>query len=273
MNTKKSKRVIRIDFDTRTPEQKSDQELASKLAREQDHTCCYDKLRADSFEPSVQEIREHVSDKPQGSIGMDEYHKAVKNRVVSGLEPEKVESAKKDVEACENFLKELERWKVKGKDLPKIKVFKLEPDAELVQKYHDYKEKVDEFLKTTKIPKFIARAFFLDEYPEDNKPVEPERPFGEKVFKEYTDRMLNTYIKKNSDYGSSFDELFDEYGMDSVLIRLKDKYNRLKSLTKPGQKQMVLDESMEDTLLDLANYCILTLVKIRKNKSQEKVSE
>jgi hypothetical protein len=61
--------------------------------------------------------------------------------------------------------------------------------------------------------------------------------------------------------------------MDSVLIRLKDKYNRLKSLTKPGQKQMVLDESMEDTLLDLANYCILTLVKIRKNKSQEKVSE
>ena len=85
--------------------------------------------------------------------------------------------------------------------------------------------------------------------------------------------MLNTYIKKNSDYGSSFDELFDEYGMDSVLIRLKDKYNRLKSLTKPGQKQMVVDESMEDTLLDLANYCILTLVKIRKNKEQEKVCE
>lgn len=247
MNTKKSKRVVRIDFDTRTPEQKSDQELASKLAREQDHTCSYDKLRADSFEPSVQEIREHLSDK-------------------------KVESAKKDVEACENFLKELERWKVKGKDF-KTKVFKLEPDAELVQKYHEYKEKVDEFLKTTKIPKFIAKAFFLDEYPDDNKPVEPERPFGEKVFKEYTDRMLNTYIRKNSDYGSSFDELFDEYGMDSVLIRLKDKYNRLKSLTKPGQKQMVVDESMEDTLLDLANYCILTLVKIRKNKEQEKVSE
>lgn len=273
MNTKKSKRVIRIDFDTRTPEQKSDQELASKLAREQDHTCCYDKLRADAFEPSVQEIREHVSGKPQGSIGMDQYHKAVKNRVVSGLEPEKVESAKKDITACESFLKDLEKWKNKAQNLPNVKVFKLEPDAELVQKYHEYKEKVDEFLKTTKIPKFIARAFFLDEYPEDNKPVEPERPFGEKVFKEYTDRMLNTYIKKNSDYGSSFDELFDEYGMDSVLIRLKDKYNRLKSLTKPGQKQMVLDESMEDTLLDLANYCILTLVKIRKNKSQEKVSE
>ena len=272
MNTKKSKRVIRIDFDTRTPEQKSDQELASKLAREQDHTCCYDKLRADAFEPSVQETREHISGKPQGSIGMDQYHKAVKNRVVSGLEPEKVESAKKDITACESFLKDLEKWKAKEKDI-KNKVFKLEPDAELVQKYHEYKEKVDEFLKTTKIPKFIVKAFFLDEYPEDNKPVEPERPFGEKVFKEYTDRMLNTYIKKNSDYGSSFDELFDEYGMDSVLIRLKDKYNRLKSLTKPGQKQMVLDESMEDTLLDLANYCILTLVKIRKNKSQEKVSE
>ena len=204
---------------------------------------------------------------------MDGHHEAVKNRVLSGLEPEKVESAKKDVTACENFLKELEKWKVKGKDLPNVKVFKLEPDAELVQKYHEYKEKVNEFLEKTKIPKFIAKAFFLDEYPDDNKPVEPERPFGEKVFKEYTDRMLNTYIRKNSDYGSSFDELFDEYGMDSVLIRLKDKYNRLKSLTKPGQKQMVVDESMEDTLLDLANYCILTLVKIRKNKEQEKVCE
>jgi hypothetical protein len=149
------------------------------------------------------------------------------------------------------------------------------PDTSLVKAYNKYKEEVENWMKQhSKLPQSIAKAMLLEEYPEDGKVAEyDERPFGEKVFKEYTDRMLNTYIKKNSDYGSSFDELFDEYGMDSVLIRLKDKYNRLKSLTKPGQKQMVVDESMEDTLLDLANYCILTLVKIRKNKSQEKVSE
>ena len=88
-------------------------------------------------------------------------------------------------------------------------------------------------------PSYIAKGVLLDEYPDQglrkgDLVVEEQLPFGEMVFKRLTDKMFDTYKRKNADYGSSFDELFDEFGMDSVLIRLKDKYNRIKSLNKPA---------------------------------------
>ena len=76
---------------------------------------------------------------------------------------------------------------------------------------------------------------------------------------------LNTlYETKNRDYGNSFSKSFDEYGMTMVCIRLEDKLNRLKSLTVKGNTQQVNDESVEDTLLDLANYAIMSLMEINK---------
>lgn len=69
------------------------------------------------------------------------------------------------------------------------------------------------------------------------------------------------YERKNADYGDSFAKSFEEYGLAAPCIRLEDKLNRLKSLRKrPAQ---VKDESIEDTLLDLANYAIMTLVEMR----------
>lgn len=67
--------------------------------------------------------------------------------------------------------------------------------------------------------------------------------------------LASTLISKNRDYGNSVQEQFNEYGMTSLLIRLDDKMKRLKNLQK--NKQMVMDETVLDTLQDLAGYAIL----------------
>ena len=59
---------------------------------------------------------------------------------------------------------------------------------------------------------------------------------------------------------SRFEKLYQKFGMESVIIRLSDKLNRLESLTR-SNVQLVKDESVNDTLLDLANYALLALVE------------
>lgn len=69
------------------------------------------------------------------------------------------------------------------------------------------------------------------------------------------------YARKNADYGDSFGKSYHEYGLTMACIRLEDKLNRIKALrTKEAQ---VNDESILDTLMDLANYSIMTLVEMR----------
>ena len=148
------------------------------------------------------------------------------------------------------------------------------PDEKLVREWRDYKSRVDNFItKHPKLPKAIVNAFMLDEYPGDENKQDEQCLGGVKwdvaEFEKITTQMFETYKKKNADYGSSFDDLFDEFGMTSALIRMKDKYNRLKSITEKKDIQ-VKDESVEDTLLDLANYCILTVMKLRKDKHVSK---
>lgn len=70
------------------------------------------------------------------------------------------------------------------------------------------------------------------------------------------------YEAKNKDYGNSFSKQFEEYGITSSAIRLEDKFLRFKNLIR--NEAQVKDESVEDTLLDLANYAILTVMELRK---------
>lgn len=70
------------------------------------------------------------------------------------------------------------------------------------------------------------------------------------------------YIRKNADYGASFHRTFVEEGFAMARIRLTDKLERFKQLTRSGSKQQVADESIRDTLLDLANYAIMTVMEI-----------
>lgn len=75
-------------------------------------------------------------------------------------------------------------------------------------------------------------------------------------------KMLNeTYRKKNHDYGDSFGKTFSQWGISSAGVRLSDKFNRFCSLAS-GKEQMVNDESIKDTLLDMANYCIMTYMEL-----------
>ena len=68
------------------------------------------------------------------------------------------------------------------------------------------------------------------------------------------------YERKNHDYGDSFHQSYLEEGVAMPRIRLGDKFNRFKTLTKrPGE---VKDESIRDTLLDLANYAIMTVMEL-----------
>ena len=75
------------------------------------------------------------------------------------------------------------------------------------------------------------------------------------------------YARKNADYGDSFGKSFTEYGLTMACIRLEDKLNRIKSLTK--QAAQVSDESIVDTLMDLANYSIMTLVELAQNEPEK----
>lgn len=79
------------------------------------------------------------------------------------------------------------------------------------------------------------------------------------------DEINELYAKKNHDYGDSFAQSFREEGMAMVRIRLGDKFNRLKALTRGGE-QKVEDESIRDTLIDLANYAIMTVLEMEGEK-------
>lgn len=83
------------------------------------------------------------------------------------------------------------------------------------------------------------------------------------VHKNICNKLNEIYQKKNEDYGDSFSKSMEEYGMTMPCIRLEDKLNRLKSLTVNNKAQQVNDESIEDTLLDLANYAIMTVIELQ----------
>lgn len=71
----------------------------------------------------------------------------------------------------------------------------------------------------------------------------------------------NLYARKNADYGDSFHTSFKEEGMAMVRIRLGDKFNRFKTLSR-GTEQKVKDESIRDTLMDLANYALMAVLEM-----------
>lgn len=77
--------------------------------------------------------------------------------------------------------------------------------------------------------------------------------------------MNALYERKNHDYGDSFHQSFEEDGMAMVRIRLSDKLNRFKVLTRNGD-QLVKDESVIDTLMDLANYSVMAIMEIEEER-------
>ena len=77
--------------------------------------------------------------------------------------------------------------------------------------------------------------------------------------------LEDTLIKKNRDYGSSFDKSINKFGWIYVAIELDKKKNRLHSLLK--NKEEPNYESVEDTLLDIAGYCVLSLIYLENKEA------
>ena len=81
------------------------------------------------------------------------------------------------------------------------------------------------------------------------------------MHREICEEINDLYARKNQDYGDSFHQTFVEEGMAMARIRLGDKFNRFKTLSRSGE-QKVDNESIRDTLIDLANYAIMTVLEM-----------
>jgi len=100
-------------------------------------------------------------------------------------------------------------------------------------------------------------------------------PVNDKVarHKALCEELNAIYAKKNHDYGDSFGKTFQEEGFAMVRIRLSDKLNRVCALTRAGAERLVDDESIKDTLTDLANYAVMARLEMEiaeeKNRDRQ----
>ena len=88
-------------------------------------------------------------------------------------------------------------------------------------------------------------------------------------FNEILEEMKEVHRKKNADYGNNFHKRYERWGFLTALLRLSDKMERLENIYDKGEIE-VKDESVEDTLLDLANYAVMTIVELKNNKASLK---
>lgn len=79
-------------------------------------------------------------------------------------------------------------------------------------------------------------------------------------------KMNDLYRRKNDNYHDSFSNTFKKYGPISALVRINDKFERVESLLL-GAENKLDDERLEDTLVDMANYCIMTIIELEGDKS------
>ena len=83
--------------------------------------------------------------------------------------------------------------------------------------------------------------------------------------------LYQTYERKNHDYGDSFAKV-REVVPNAILVRLMDKMERIKTLLTNGENNRVTDEKVEDTLLDMANYCLMEVVERYSEKENEQAN-
>lgn len=84
-------------------------------------------------------------------------------------------------------------------------------------------------------------------------------------FKKITQQLTDTFIKKNHDYGNAFfEDLDDEGDFGPSRYAIGNKWRRFKQLSMTGTAMVA--ESIEDTLLDMANYCIMSVIWLRKKR-------
>lgn len=89
----------------------------------------------------------------------------------------------------------------------------------------------------------------------------------EKEFSKIIDELYIIYSNKNADYGDAVGKSFEKWGDIALLVRISDKYNRIENLI--NKQNLVKDETIEDTILDLANYLIIWAMERRLKKEED----
>ena len=85
-------------------------------------------------------------------------------------------------------------------------------------------------------------------------------------FRTIVNEMADLYEKKNSNYGDSFGQLFEELGPTAGLVPLWNKLHRATSLVKGDKNNF---ESLEDTFKDLACYAIMNLIEMEAQNNNK----
>ena len=89
-------------------------------------------------------------------------------------------------------------------------------------------------------------------------------------FRELCENMADIYEAKNRNYGDSFTKLCNELGPIAGLVPLHNKLDRLTTLVKGDSCNNF--ESVEDTLLDLANYAMIAVTELRAERNSNVIS-
>lgn len=130
-------------------------------------------------------------------------------------------------------------------------------------------EKSETYADTYQIvgqPHLIYDAHQLQFVADDYKAIETKPDMFDAIVK----RMADTYRAKNADYGDSFGQSVEEFGYTAALVRMSDKFNRLKNLMRTKAEIQVKDEAVKDTILDLACYAVMLAIEVEiRENSQE----
>lgn len=90
-----------------------------------------------------------------------------------------------------------------------------------------------------------------------------------KSIKDQYDHQLETFKRKNHDYGNSFEKSLDTFGLVAGIVRMNDKFERLVSLNDPSKRAQIASESLVDTLEDLSNYAAMAACWLKGKKAAE----
>lgn len=150
--------------------------------------------------------------------------------------------------------------------LPENLKYETKDSSSIIYSFTDKKFFIVNCAKFLSDDEAIALAQLIDKYWNGGYIVKSTKPESNETnpFKKYTDDLAETLWTKNRAYGDSFSSAIDDFGLKAAGTQLSHKYNRMKHLVN-ANKFTENGESLEDTLLDLAGYSILTLRYLKEN--------
>lgn len=89
------------------------------------------------------------------------------------------------------------------------------------------------------------------------------------TMKNQYDHQWNVFCRKNHDYGNSFENSLDTFGLVAGIVRMNDKFERLVSLNDPSKDAQIASESLVDTLEDLSNYAAMAACWLKGKKVED----